>query len=156
MPSFGNLLPDQEFLFNLETYDEAATEDVTAYYLTPVFNFGPSGLTGYVQAGQQALVLTQDQRSLLTWVEKALRTARGSYIIYGADYGTDFAANLGSQTLSELRAGLQEDLSRCLLIHPLITDVNEATLELLDTDSALLTFTIYDKLAGETRLAVTI
>lgn len=157
MTTFGTLLPDDQFFFNLETADSNAPieQEMTAYPLTPIFRFGP-GAVGYVQAGRQTLVLSKDQRSLLVWIEKALRTPRGTYVIYGDDYGTDFALQIGKRSFSELKMGLQDDLERCLLMHPLILQVKDVRLEQLSSDSAVIYMTIYDKLAGETRLVVTL
>lgn len=157
MPSFGTLLPDDEFFFNLETADSVAAalnqEEMTAYPTSPIFTFGPEQI-GYVQAGKRTLVLTKGQHALLIWIDKALRTPRGSYAIYGNDYGTDFAAKLGSASFAQLQVGLEDDLRRCLTIHPLVQEVKDVTLEQLSGESTIMYLTIHDKLAGETRLTV--
>jgi len=156
MPSFGNLLPDQEFLFNVETLEvEGLGADPVAYGITPLFVFRPVD-TGYLVGPVQGIVLTSDQRSLLVWVDKALRTPRGAFPIYSDDYGTDFAAQIGYTDYAALRGTIQEDVRRCLTVHPLITDVSNVTLTRLANDAVEIAMTISDSLSGQTNLVVTL
>lgn len=146
MSILGRLIPDSDDLFDVEVDDTRALADYapTSYGISPIFVFEPERV-GYVAFGRQAIVLTQDQQSLVTWIRKALATPRGVYPIYDDDYGTDLARGA---SFRELSSSVEDDLRRCLLLHPLILDVTDITLTPLDRDAALLTFTVVDAISG--------
>lgn len=155
MPSFGSLLPDQDFLFNVETIKVEGDEIPTEYGVTPLFVFRPEN-SGYLVGPVQGVVLTRDQRSLLVWIDKALRTPRGAYPIYGEDYGTDMAAQIGYTDFAALRGTIEDDVRRCLTVHPLISDVSNVSLTRLANDAVELGMTIEDSISGTTNLVVTL
>jgi hypothetical protein len=150
--SLGNILPDNATVLDEEVDSELqiSAELPEAYGKSPLFNFDPSSTPGFEQRGAQGkLTITEDQRSLLTWIQKAVRTPRGRYMIYDEDYGTDMAANLGSIGSTSLIENGAEDLRRCLLIHPLIQDVTDVGIyKTNQTDTCLIRFTVVDRLAG--------
>lgn len=156
--SLGPILPDNATVLDEEVDGELqqGVELPDAYGLSPLFNFGPNGNVGFEQAGAQGkLTIVDDQRSLLTWIQKALRTPRGRYVIYDANYGTDLAGELGQLGYQALIRNGEEDIRRCLLIHPLIQDVQDVTIiHTTETDTALIQMTVIDRLAGPFQVQV--
>lgn len=154
MSVIGNLLPDSDDLFDVEIDDTRALADYAPlrYGIAPIFVFEPERV-GYLSLGRQALVLTDDQQSLVTWIRKALATPRGVYPIYDDDYGTDLAR---CASYRELSSTVEDDLRRCLLLHPLITDVTDVSITPLDRDSAVLAFTVVDSISGDLQVTATI
>lgn len=150
--ALGNILPDNATVLDEEVDSELQiqVELPDAYGKTPLFNFDTTGVPGFEQSGAQGkLTISEDQRSLLTWIQKAVRTPRGRYVIYDEDYGTDMAAELGSIGYAAMIENGEEDLRRCLLIHPLIEDVQDVSIyRTRDSDTALIVFTVLDRLAG--------
>lgn len=150
--ALGPILPDNSTVLDEEVDSELqiVAELPDAYGKTPLFNFDPQGVPGFEQSGAQGtLTITDDQRSLLTWIQKAVRTPRGRYVIYDEDYGTDLAGELGSLGFYSLVQNGQDDLKRCLLIHPLIQDVQDVVVSRTsEADTCLITMTIVDLIAG--------
>src|SRR3954471_20254962 len=98
--TLGPILPDNATVLDEEVDNELQqqVELPDSYGKSPLFNFGPDQDVGFEQVGAQGkLTIVEDQRSLQTWIEKAIRTPRGRYLIYNDDYGTDLANDLGSQ-----------------------------------------------------------
>lgn len=150
--TLGPILPDNATVLDEEVDSELqiSVELPDAYGKSPLFNFNPTGTPGYEQSGAQGkLTITDDQRSLLTWIQKAVRTPRGRYVIYDEDYGTDLAGELGSLGYYSLIQNGEEDLKRCLLIHPLIQDVQDVVVSRTnEADTCLITMTVVDRIAG--------
>lgn len=156
--ALGPILPDNATFLDEEVDRELqlGAEEPDAYGISPLFNFGPNGDIGFEQSGAQGkLTIVEDQRTLLTWIQKALRTPRGRYVIYDADYGTDLAGDLGQLGYQALIRNGEEDIKRCLLIHPLIQDVQDVSIiHTTDTDTALIQLTVIDRLAGPFQVTV--
>lgn len=158
--TLGPLLPDNSTVLDEEVDSDLQNElDLPdAYGLSPLFNFGPDGDVGFEQRDAQgALVVVDDQRSLMTWIEKAIRTPRGRYMIYDDDYGTDIAAEVGSMGYQALIQNGEEDLKRCLLIHPLIQDIQDVVVtQSLETDTVVIQLTVIDVVQGPVELEVAV
>ena len=156
--SLGPILPDNATVLDEEVDGELqrGTELPDAYGLSPLFNFGPQGDVGFEQMGAQGkLTIVDDQRTLLTWIQKALRTPRGVYTIYDENYGTDIAGELGALGYQALIQNGVEDIKRCLLIHPLIQDVQDVTIiQTTETDTAIIEMTVIDRLSGPFQVKV--
>lgn len=160
------ILPDLATFLDSEELDDPALapteigseDEPLSYGLTPAFNFGSEDPGFEFFPGSSALVSFDDQRSLLTWVSKAIRTPRGVYPIYGSTYGTELAANLGqAANLKELQLSGPEDIEQCVLLHPLITDVLDVSVgRALDRDSVYVVMTIVDRLGQSTEVEVVI
>ena len=150
-----NVLPQLDVDADAEIDVDAILDEVghATYGLNPVFVFD-LGETGYATSGSAtALVLTDTQLSLLTWVEKCLRTRRGVYPIYGEDYGTDLAHLIGKVTLAELQSIGTDDLRRGLMVNELIDDVQDVQFHRTPSkDAVQLDFTLVDVLAGDQRV----
>lgn len=152
----GPILPDNATVLDEEVDSpQNFVDDLPdAYGKSPLFNFGPDGVVGFEQLGS-FLTITEDQRSLQTWIEKAIRTPRGRYVIYDENYGTEIAAELGSLGFSALIQNGEEDLRRCLLIHPLIQDIQDVTItQTSETDSALIQMTVVDRISGPFEVSI--
>lgn len=150
MSIFGGLLPDSDGLFDIEAEALEETSLITDYQATLGFTFGgPTTETGYLSGTTAAVALNTGQTSLMSWIEKAIRTPRGVYAIYDEDYGTDLASGLGQMTFEELRANITGDLRRCLTLHPLVEEVSGVTVTRNGIDGVILSFQIADRVAGQ-------
>jgi hypothetical protein len=150
------LLPDLAKLVDVR----AETLQVDATQLTPPAAYGrapawswDADSPGYVYYGAaNQLYLTQDQQTLLTWVEKAIRTPRGRYPVYG----DDLAAGLGSAGVTEAQLNAEDDLRRCLTLHPLIADVRDVSFsQVFGPDTLVIFMTVVDATGGTLNLQVT-
>lgn len=160
MTALGPILPDNATVLDEEVDSELQLdlELPDAYGFSPLFNFGPDGDVGFEQRGAQgALTVVDDQRSLMTWIEKAIRTPRGQYMIYDEDYGTDIAAEVGSLGYQALLQNGEADLKRCLLIHPLIQDIQDVSItQTTESDTVLIQMTVIDVISGPLELEVAV
>jgi hypothetical protein len=156
MSIFGGFMPDAHDAYQYEVEGEEADPIVYRYQLSPSFSFGDGSQIGYLSGSGQAITMTSEQASLMAWIEKALRTPRDTYVIYGPEYGTDFAKRLGNLSFQELRSSITSDVRRCLLVHPLITKVSAVQLSRLSYDAAALSFVVTDRINGETQVEVTL
>jgi len=156
--TLGPLLPDNSTVLDEEIDAELkiSAELPDAYGKAALFNFDPDGIPGFELRGAQGkLTITDDQRGLLTWIQKALRTPRGMYAIYDENYGTDLAGELGRLGIEAIHQTGEDDIRRCLLIHPLIEDVQDIVFsQSTEKDVCLITMTVYDTISGPFEIQV--
>lgn len=145
----------------LDTFDEVEDQVQTqplSYGKAPIMRFGPDefGFAYYLDSNQ-LLAPTGDQSTLLNWIQKAVRTPRGVYPIYGPDYGTDLAGSMGQTTIDELMLFGIEDFRRCLTLHPLVSDVVDVSYGRgPDSESVFCAISLIDRLQGQVEVTVVI
>jgi len=156
--SLGPLLPDNSTVLDEEVDSpiNLIAELPDGYGKAALFNFDPAGDLGFELMGAQGLLtISEDQQGLLTWIQKALRTPRGRYAIYDEDYGTDLAGDLGRMGINAILQSGGDDIKRCLLIHPLIQDVQDVRIQqTTEKDTCLITMTVVDRISGPFEIQV--
>lgn len=154
--AIGPLLPDiAQVISDVTDFEDSTPDAPIEYGKSLLFNFGPDGDIGFQYSQANKVTVVDDYRSLLTWIDKALRTPRGIYEIYGPDYGTDLAAQMGQLTPNDYIGHGSDDVTRCLLVHPLIEDVTDIMfVPTIEPDTLILQFTVVDRITGPLEIVV--
>lgn len=89
-----------------------------------------------------AVAEVYDTDNLQVWIEKALRTAKATYEIYGDDYGmTDPFAMIGQPVEPALIGDYEQQVTDALLVHDRIVAVEDFAYTPFD-DQLYITFTV--------------
>lgn len=132
------LAPDDEFL---DIDDTPEREDIVVEEAAPQ----PLGRSwGYDFIRRRFITVrgkgpleTRGLETLRFWIEKALRTPRGSSVLHPDDYGLPRRNILGESGAEVAFGDLSEDITDCLTFHPRITDVTDFDFNFVEEEEAL-------------------
>lgn len=131
------LSADEAFQALDDAPDDLIIEDAPAPPLGRSWAFDHRART-FVQARSGSPVETFADGTLRAWVEKCLRTDRGSSPIHPPEYGLERALDgYGEPEGSPDLADLEDRIREALTYHPRISDIDNYSLTFYDADEAM-------------------
>lgn len=126
LPAETELTPDEELQAALGQLAVPEDEEVEPQPFGRGWGFDFE--TGQMQRHGASPVVTRDLDTLRVWIEKTLRTARGTHPIYSLDHGIDDPyVGIGSPFSAEAVGVLTESIADALLVHDRIEEVVDIT-----------------------------